>query len=394
VSAARLLVLDDEPEVGATIAMLAESAGHVARATVDPAEFLALYDTWRPTHLVVDLVMPEVDGIDVLSDLADQDCTASVIISSGVDGRVRQAAARFAAERGLRIVGVLAKPVGLRELSALVEAGSDAAADQDDPATRRAQPAVAPGPEDLAAALADPEGLHVVYQPKVRCGSQRLAGFEALARWEHPTLGPVPPALFVPLAERHGLVDRLTDRVLATSLAWFATTGPRPGVGLSVNVSALTLADPQFVARVVAHCRAHGVPSSSLTLEITESSEADDALSLHQLTRLRIQGFHLSLDDFGTGYSTMTRLARLPFSEIKIDRSFVSSALVSEESRTVVRTVVELGRNLGLTSVAEGVEDQETLELLDDLGADLAQGFHIARPLPPREARAWRPARG
>ena len=235
--------------------------------------------------------------------------------------------------------------------------------------------------------------MHVAYQPKVRCGSGQLAGFEALARWDHPELGAVPPVFFVPLAERHGLIDRLTDRVLEQSLRWFADTPPSGAVRLSVNLSALTLADPRFVARMVQLCREAGVPPSSLILELTESSRPDDqVMSLRVLTRLRMQGFNLSLDDFGTGYSSMTRLARLPFSEIKIDRSFVSAAVASEESRALVRAVVDLGRNLGLTTVAEGVEDAETLALLDDLGADLAQGFHIARPLPPDEARVWTPS--
>jgi EAL domain-containing protein (putative c-di-GMP-specific phosphodiesterase class I) len=146
------------------------------------------------------------------------------------------------------------------------------------------------------------------------------------------------------------------------------------------------------VARIVALCRAHDVQPASVILELTESSRPDDqVMSLRLLTRLRMQGFTLSLDDFGTGYSSMTRLARLPFSEIKIDRSFVSTAVASEESRTLVRAVVDLGRNLGLTTVAEGVEDLETLALLDDFGADLVQGFLIARPLPPDEAADWTP---
>ena len=115
-------------------------------------------------------------------------------------------------------------------------------------------------------------------------------------------------------------------------------------------------------------------------------------MSLRLLTRLRMQGFQLSLDDFGTGYGSMSRLARLPFSEIKIDRSFVASALTSEDSGTLVRAVVDLGLNLGLTTVAEGVEDAATMQLLDDIGADLAQGFHVARPLPPDQAAGW--ARG
>jgi EAL domain-containing protein (putative c-di-GMP-specific phosphodiesterase class I)/FixJ family two-component response regulator len=393
VTTVRQLVLDDEPDVGATVALLAEAAGHVARSTVHPEEFLARHDTWRPTHLVLVLVRPGMDGVDVLGALADQDCRAAIIISSGIDGRVMQAARQFAEERGLDIAGVLPKPVGLPELTALVESTGGGQGRPDGEADALADLARQLTAADLSDAIDDPDGLHVAYQPKVRCGSGQLAGFEALARWTHPVLGPVPPVLFIPLAERHGLVDRLTDRVLEQSLRWYAAHTPHSGIGLSVNISPLTLGDARFVARVVDLCRDSGVPAGSLILELTESSRPDDhTMSLRLLTRLRMQGFQLSLDDFGTGYSSMSRLARLPFSEIKIDRSFVSSALTSEDSSTLVRAVVDLGRNLGLTTVAEGVEDAETMQLLDDVGADLAQGFHVARPLSPLQAAGW--ARG
>jgi EAL domain-containing protein (putative c-di-GMP-specific phosphodiesterase class I)/ActR/RegA family two-component response regulator len=393
-TAVRLLVLDDEPDVGVTIALLAEAAGHQALSTVDPAEFLEVHASWRPTHVVLDLLMPGMDGIDVLAALADQDCRAAIVLISGVEPRVLRSASRYAAERGLLLAGVLPKPVDLVQLNAMIESsGGDPDAGRD--VSRLADLAAALRPEDLAAGLDGDTEVHVAYQPKVRCGSGQLAGFEALARWDHPTLGPVPPVLFVPLAERHGLIDRLTERILEQALAWFAGAGLYGGTRLSVNLSALTLTDPRFVARIVALCRAHDVQPASVILELTESSRPDDqVMSLRLLTRLRMQGFTLSLDDFGTGYSSMTRLARLPFSEIKIDRSFVSTAVASEESRTVVRSIIDLGHNLGLVTVAEGVEDEETLRLLDDFGADLAQGYHVARPLSPEDAAEWTPASG
>lgn len=391
-SAVRLLVLDDDPDVGITIALLAEAAGHQAKSTTDPAEFLRLHESWRPTHLVLDLVMPGMDGLDVLGALADQSSSAVVMLISGVDPRVLQSASRFAAERGLLLGGVLPKPVNLLALNAMIESSGGDPDGKRLEVARLAEMAARLAPQDLATALETTNALHVVYQPKVRCGSGQLAGFEALARWDHPTLGPVPPVLFVSLAEAHGLIDLLTERVLEEALHWFAGARPAGGIRLAVNLSALTLADPRFVARIVSMCQKYDVLPSSLILELTESSRAGaQVMSLRLLTRLRMQGFNLSLDDFGTGDSSLTRLARLPFSEIKIDRSFVSSAVGSEESRTLVRAVVDLGRNLGLTTVAEGVEDRETLALLDDFGADLAQGFYIARPMPPDEAMDWTP---
>ena len=393
-STARVLVLDDEPETAATIALLAETAGHVAVSTVDPQEFLELHDTWAPTHLVVDLLMPDMDGIDVLAALAERSCAAAIIITSGVESRVIQAASRFAAEKGLSIVGLLPKPVGLVDLTSLL----DSTAGPTGPGTealRLTELGGRIGPDDLAAALADPDGLRVAYQPKVRCGSGRLAGFEALARWDHPELGAIPPALFIPLAEQHDLIEQLTDRVLEQALAWFSASTPRGGITMSVNISARTLGDDRFVARLVAHCRTHDVRPASLILELTESSRSQDSvMSLRLLTRLRMQGFQLSLDDFGTGYSSMTRLARLPFSEIKIDRSFVSSAVASDESCSVVHSIIDLGRNLGLVHRRRGRRGRGDPATARRARRRPGPGLPHREAAVPEAAAAWTPASG
>ncbi|MGA8209875.1 MAG: EAL domain-containing response regulator [Nocardioidaceae bacterium] len=390
-SGATVLVLDDEPAVAASITALCEAAGHTARFTTDPDLFLELHHRWRPSHVLVDLRMPGADGIDVLAGLAEAGCAAGVIIASGVAPRVVDAAARFAEENGLRVVGVLAKPFGIAQLAQLLDAPDTDGGDGADPSPpgdpRRGPP---PTLVALERALHDGEGITVAFQPKVRCDGRSLAGFEVLARWTHPRLGAVPPVRFVPLAEQNGLVDLLTDRVLEASLSWWAAQVDDERIRLSVNISAMSLEDPALVDRLGAHCDRHGVAPGSLILELTETSRlADPVRSLRVLTQLRLHGFQLSLDDFGTGYSTMSQLVRLPFSELKVDRSFVTTATTSHESRSVVTAVVELGTRMGLTTVAEGIEDEATLALVTDLGCELAQGFWIGRPLDRGTATAW-----
>ena len=395
----RLLILDDDPLIGRTMQAIAESAGFEARFTSAHAEFFGELDGWTPSHIALDLVMPEMDGVQVIAALAERGCAARIIITSGVGHRVLDAAGRSAAEHGLDIAGVLSKPfspVALRNLLAGTASAQPAA-----PRPRPAPATVAPSrdpmaidPAELADAMQRGE-LFVAYQPKIACGDGGLAGFEALVRWRHAERGFIPPDRFVAVAEREGLIDQLTDYVLERSLAWFCGPGREPGgdsesTTLSVNISARTLVDASFVDRALAMCASAGLPPSRLIFELTETSAMEDPVaSLELLTRLRVKGFQLSIDDFGTGFSSMLQLARLPFSEIKVDKSFVMSAARSQESRVVIRSIVDLGRSLGLRSTAEGVEDESTLDYLREIGCDLAQGFHIGRPMEGPAVGGW-----
>ncbi len=226
--------------------------------------------------------------------------------------------------------------------------------------------------------------LVVHVQPQTRLGSGEVAGVEALARWRHPTLGDVPPDEFIPVAERSGLIGPLTTRVLDAALAgWAQWRAAGHDLGVAVNLSARTLHDPDLVEEVGRLLRRHGVPASRLTLEVTESAVmADPARAVALLHRLRDLGVRLSVDDFGTGYSSLSYLKRLPVHEVKIDRSFVTSLGSDAEDLPIVRAIVDLGRHMGLEVVAEGVEDASTMELLDSIGCDLAQGWHLGRPMP------------
>ncbi len=233
--------------------------------------------------------------------------------------------------------------------------------------------------------------LFLHYQPKVDLVLKRVVGVEALVRWQHPELGRVPPDRFIGPAEQTGLIGPLTQLVLKEALtqcqAWIQG-GKR--IPVAVNLSVRNLQDPRFPDQVAEMLQAFSVPPEFLEMEITESGiMADAETAMRTITRLSEMGISLAIDDFGIGYSSLSYLQRLRVDSIKIDRSFVMNMRVSEGDRTIVRATIDLAHNLGLKVVAEGVEDQETLEKLTSLGCDAAQGYHTCRPISAEEFARW-----
>ena len=245
---------------------------------------------------------------------------------------------------------------------------------------------------DLAAALelAIKRGeLSLAYQPKLAVGSGRICGVEALARWERDGQ-PIEPSIFVPIAERAGLIDIFTEWVLRASLRqWVSWRDQGMTVGIAVNVSAVSLRDLEFPDFVQRLCHLEGVPTDQIMVELTESATQHVIRLLDTLTRFRIKGIGVALDDFGTGYSSLLQLRQLPFTELKIDQHFTQDMAEAEDSRLIVKSMIDLAHALGLTAVAEGVENLETLKLLAALGCDEIQGFFIARPMEGRELVPW-----
>jgi diguanylate cyclase (GGDEF)-like protein len=233
--------------------------------------------------------------------------------------------------------------------------------------------------------------LSVHYQPKVAVPGGEVVGVEALARWQHPEQGSVLPDVFVPLAEQTGLVRRLTACVLDSALTQCRSWADR-GLDLpvAVNLSVRDLLDPGLPTQVMGMLDRHGLGSNSLQLEITESSIMDQpARALDVLNALADLGIELAIDDFGTGYSSLAYLQRLPVLQLKIDRSFVTHLSENESDAAIVRSTIDLGHSLALTVVAEGVEDARSMDLLASAGCDLAQGYHVARPMAGDEIQGW-----
>jgi diguanylate cyclase (GGDEF)-like protein len=236
---------------------------------------------------------------------------------------------------------------------------------------------------DLRRALDGGDELFLHYQPKYTLDGERIEGLEALLRWQHPTQGLIPPDDFIPAAEGTGIILRLTEHVLDLALAQMrGWTDAGHAVPVAVNLSTRCLLDdglPDMVERLLAR---HGVPAELLRLEVTESAVMGDAARcMAVLQRLHDLGVKLSIDDFGTGYSSMAYLRRLPVDELKIDRSFVLGMTTGQHDAVLVRTAIDLGHNLGLTVVAEGVEGADHVTALRALGCDIAQGYHYARPM-------------
>ena len=232
--------------------------------------------------------------------------------------------------------------------------------------------------------------LRLVYQPKVSLKDGRLTRVEALVRWDDPELGPVSPTRFVPLAEKHGLIDRLTEWGLkATLRQWKVWRDQGLETRLAFNISAVSLERLDFPDMVERLCREMGVPTDRLVLELTEGATQQFVKLMDTLTRFRIKGIGLAIDDFGTGYSSLLQLRQLPFTELKIDRCFVVDLPAAHDSRLIVRTIAELAHGLGLVATAEGVETVEQLRSVRELGCDVVQGFLIAPPLEPDQLIAW-----
>jgi diguanylate cyclase (GGDEF)-like protein len=243
---------------------------------------------------------------------------------------------------------------------------------------------------DLKAAIENDE-LNLHLQPKLDLASGTIVGAEALVRWTHAIRGVVQPAQFVRVAEDTGLIKQLTDFMLARGIRQLREIHDRGyHLGLAVNLSTHDLLDTKLATRVSDHLGAHRVDPSMLTLEITESSLLIDAPRARAtINELHEVGVRLSIDDFGTGYSSLSYLRRLPVAELKIDQSFVANLLLDEQDEVIVRSTIDLGHNLGLVVVAEGVENNEVLERLRTFGCDIAQGFCISRPLPPAHLMSW-----
>jgi EAL domain-containing protein (putative c-di-GMP-specific phosphodiesterase class I) len=231
----------------------------------------------------------------------------------------------------------------------------------------------------------------MAYQPKVAVKDGSLVRVEALVRWDDPLLGAVEPARFVPLAEQHGLIDDLTQWGLRRILGqWLKWRDEGIDTCIAFNISALSLQSLDFPDLVERMCRALEVPTDRLVLELTEGATQPLIKLMDTLTRFRIKGIGLAIDDFGTGYSSLMQLRQLPFTEVKIDQSFVADIERSRDCRLIIQSITDLAHGLGLSATAEGVETLQQLRLVRELGCDVVQGYLISPPLEPRLLKGWK----
>ncbi|HEY9080289.1 EAL domain-containing response regulator [Magnetovibrio sp.] len=380
------LIVDDEEFIRTLIGRILEKIGGVNIRTANSGTgALATIDAdGAPDIILCDLNMPEMDGIEFLRHLVERDFKGGVALISGEDKRILDTVAQLGMAQNLTILGALSKPITPAGLLELLQKFLNRAE------ARGPRAGVEVSAAELKAAL-DGGKLTAYFQPKVSVQTRQLVGVETLVRWIDVDKGFIPPDAFISVAENNGLIDQLTDTVLAVAMqqggAWLENgLDLKIAVNLSIdNLNRLDL--PEFI---VAAAQGAGMNPHHVVLEVTESRLMQDVIKpLEILTRLRLKGMALSIDDFGTGHSSMEQLKRIPFTELKIDRAFVNGAGRDNTARSILESSVDLAKKLGMSIVAEGVEDQEDWDLVASLGVDLIQGYFVCRPLPGPDLQDW-----
>lgn len=339
-----------------------------------------------PAVMLLDLEMPVMDGIEVLQKVAVLPQRPAVVLASSSDEVLISAVATMAEAMGIVLLGAFRKPLNPQDLADALASYNAGVCMLDEKIVHSVETTV----EQLTLALERTKIL-VHYQPKINLETLSLAGVEALARWKNPQGDWIPPGVFIPLAEEHGLIGDLTlsilDQILQDMNEWWEQGHY---ISVALNLSAKSLAEFNLANEIIQRVIRQGIPAHYITFEITESALVVDLPSaLATISRLRLKGFGISIDDYGTGFSSMQQLSRFPFSELKIDRSFVGGAPARQYMRNILKSAIDMGQRLGITTVAEGVETEAELHLLQSLGCKQAQGFLLARPMPGRELLGW-----
>lgn len=380
-SLVNILVLDDEPFILKLLARILANQGYTevalcsnGQAALDQIDSAKM----QPNLILLDLNMPEMDGIEFVRHLVERDYNGSLILISGEDERMLRAVEKLVQAHKISVLGYIQKPVKPEVLSMLLEKWSF-------PLQKSTQVAKKIyGANEIRASIKNGEFVNY-YQPQVMVRTGEVVGVETLVRWHHPIYGMVLPDQFISVAEEYNLIEELTravfTNVLAQAKAW-QQAGLELRVAINVSVGSLTSLDfLDFVTGVTAKA---GVPPQMVVLEVTESQLMQDVrVALEILTRLRLKRFRLAIDDFGTGHSSLAQLRDIPFDELKIDQGFVHRAWVDERLRAIYDACLALAKQLDMEVVAEGVADQDDWDLLRRTGCDLAQGSFISQPVLP-----------
>lgn len=331
---------------------------------------------------ICDLRMEGMDGIEFIRRAAHQR-VKSFIVTSAIETSLLASAEAVLRSYNTRLLGVLPKPVNidrLRGMLMLADAKAVEVANQQGSKSAQSKPLHTQ--VEIREALQKQQFIPY-FQPKFCLDTGMPSGVEMLARWNHPELGILPPSSFIPAMETAGLIDSLSDSLFSKAMvcaeAW-AQIGC--DINLAVNLSPLTLQNTDMPNQIGALVRRHNIAPTRVTIEVTETAVSENVSGLMEsLTRLRMQGFSISVDDFGTGYSSLLQLSEMPFTEIKIDRSFVSGATENKKTTLIAESIVGLAKKLDLHTVAEGVETQAEFEFVKKLGCETGQGYFFAKPM-------------
>ena len=370
-----LTILDDEESICHLISEVASGLNYEAKLFTSVHDFKQNLDQEMQV-LCLDLMMPDEDGIEVIRYLGKLGHKTQLILMSGFDKRVLKSASIMAKTLGMKVIAELTKPMSinlLRETLAQCKVPSVSSVQMREELTAA----------EIEAAIKE-NRLFVQYQPKIDLRNNRVFGAEALVRIRDEENNTVPPVLFIGVAEKCGAIVAITREVIKQSIAFccrLKSLGHE--LNVAINIPAQLLSDVSLTDELVNEIQDAGLKASNFTIEITESALVENyAVSLDVLTRLRMKGVHLSIDDFGTGYSTMQQLKNVPFTEMKLDQSFVMD-IFDEDVGVIVNKSIELSHELGMHVLAEGVETLEIANKLLAQGCDYCQGYYYSRPINP-----------
>ena len=380
----RVLIIDDDQRICRVIKRVADELGVESFVTDNPELFESAYLGYEPNVILMDLQMPKLDGVELMRKLAEHKSKSAIILASGMDKRVLETTEELGKSLGLNMAGFLIKPIDIDIVKKIL-------GQQFETVKERASQSLKLTEYELHQAIEKNE-LVVYYQPQIQLESGKVIGAEALVRWQHPEHGLLFPDSFIPLAENNKeLIGPLTYRVLETALQDDMMCRQHGfEINLSINLSAKLLSDLTLPDKVEKLLNSYHFDPNRLLLEVTESGAMEDpSLTMDILSRLRLKNIRLSIDDFGTGFSSLVQLYRMPFNEIKVDKSFVMKAMTDKEAAAIARITIDLGHSLGLEVVAEGVDDQETYDWLKELGCEIGQGYFISRPVDIDQFSDW-----
>jgi PAS domain S-box-containing protein len=385
---ASVLVVDDDPVVLMQMKQMLASIGVAEVFTArNGIEAIMLMNRRAEQFGVVvcDLNMPEMDGVEMIRRFGQSGFRGGLILMSGADRQILNTVSKLAALQGLTVLGQVQKPATPQSMRELLRQSSSLPVDR-----RLARHGAALSPEAIRAGIARNE-FSVWLQPKVNALTLAPVGVEALARWRQADGSMVPPDLFIVMAENAGLIGELSAVLLARALEDGARLHAAGfGLTVSVNLSALWLDDLGLPDLMLRSAEAVGLRPADIILEVTETGVTKDvAIALDVLTRLRLKGFGLSIDDFGIGYSSFEQLGRIPFTEMKLDRSFVNRGGQDPAARAILESSMAMAQKLSLSTVAEGVETDAELAMVRDMGCGSVQGYLIAKPMPVDDLIRW-----
>ena len=374
-----LIVEDDDfQRLALAQMMLALGAQEVLEAEDGKQALAILLGRARVDLVVCDLDMPGMDGIEFMRHLGQARSSAAVIINSAKGQSLLDSVAKMALGYGVRFLGVIAKPITRDKIGHLLARYEPPKPPHDCSPVNE----VEFGLDEILEGIAHKQ-FSPFFQPKLDFQTGRLLGAEVLARWDHPAHGLIYPKVFIKSLESNQEIDGLTMLMLEkAAIACHEWNQIGMTLEVAVNLSLVSLADTRLADHVTQIVRDNGIAPQQMILEITETAIMTEiAPALENLTRLRMRGFGLAIDDYGTGFSSLQRLGQIPFTELKIDQSFVTGCGENPSSRAIIESSITLAHRLGLKCVAEGVETQADWDALKAMQCDVAQGYLIANPM-------------